>query len=106
MDKEGFEFWAIIELFGHARIAGYVQSMGELIRVDVPAIGEDECFTKFFGLRSIYSITPTTEEIATVAARKLAVRPVDLWIVPNRALPAPGEHVVSSDPWEEESGEL
>ena len=91
MDEEKFEFWAIVELFGHSTIAGYVAQAGELIRIDVPAVSDQEAFTKFFGLKAIYAITPTTEEIAKKAAEKLAVRPVSLWVVPQRALPFPQE---------------
>lgn len=82
-----FETWAIIELFGHNQIAGYVteQTIGgtSFVRVDVPGGEEKPGFTKLFGGAAIYAITPTTEEIATEAARRLDVRPVLRWIVPD-----------------------
>jgi len=105
LDEKEFEFWAIVELFGHSTIAGYVsQGPGELIRIDVPATGGQERFTKYYGLKAIYGITPTTEEIAKKAAEKLSVRPVSLWVVPNRALPSPGGEglFVADEPWEDE----
>jgi len=102
MDDEKFEFWAIVELFGHSTIAGYVTNLGQLIRIDVPAVKDQEGFTKFYGLKAVYGITPTTKEIAAKAAEKLAVRPVSLWVVPNRALPSPDSHLVINEPWEDE----
>ena len=78
--QEKFEHWMIVELMGHNIIAGFVseQTIGgaALIRVDVPKTDNAEPFTKFFSNSAIYAMTPTTEEIATVAANKLAVRPI------------------------------
>jgi len=87
-NTEAFQGWAIIELFGRNAIAGRVseQSVGgsPFVRVDVPAVDDDHPpFTKLFGAKAIYAITPTTEELATVAARSLEVRPVLTWIVPE-----------------------
>lgn len=85
--KTTIEFWAIIELFGHNTIAGFVteQSIGggAFIRVDVPAVDEEHpAFTKFYGDKAVYAITPCTEEVARIAARKLRVRPVSPYTVP------------------------
>jgi hypothetical protein len=64
--------WALVELFGHQRIVGYLsqQSFGTcvLFRVDVPDLTSSgkvirEGFTRYFGLSSIYSITPISEEM-------------------------------------------
>lgn len=85
--KSTFEGWAIVELFGHNQIAGYVTDAAQfgtsMMRVDVPGIGDNRGYTKFFGGAAIYAITPTTEEIAIVAAGHLDVRPVSTWIVPE-----------------------
>jgi len=85
--EKGFESWAIVELMGHSVIAGYVteQSIAgsAMLRVDVPKVDNHEPFTKFFGGSAIYGITPTTEELAKSAAKRLAVRPVSLWVVPQ-----------------------
>lgn len=85
--KTAIEFWAIVELFGHNTIAGFVteQSIGggAFIRVDVPAVDEEhQAFTKFYGDKAVYAITPTTEEVARHAAMKLRVRPVSPYVVP------------------------
>lgn len=93
-EKQTFEGWAIVELFGHQQIAGLLseQSIGgaAFVRVDVPQVGDNPGFTKFFGGSAVYAITPTTEEVATVAAGKLEIRPVSPWIVPvAKQLPGP-----------------
>jgi hypothetical protein len=63
--------WALVELFGHARIVGFLsqQSFGSgvLFRVDVPDLKKDDKivrrgFTRYIGLSAIYSITPCDED--------------------------------------------
>lgn len=99
MSAEPFEQWAIVELFGHARIAGRVteEQIGgaSFIRVDVPAlqirrdggdltvpivIEEREAFTRLFGPAAIYSITPTSEEVARLAAAEFRSEPISVYI--------------------------
>jgi len=62
--------WALVELFGHQKIVGYLSQQtfgsGVLFRVDVPDLLKDgkklrEGFTRYFGLSAIYSITPCSE---------------------------------------------
>ena len=64
--------WALVELFGHQRIVGFLSQQsfgtGVLFRVDVPDLTvcgkvERKGFTRYFGLTAIYSITPVTEEM-------------------------------------------
>jgi hypothetical protein len=64
--------WALVELFGHQRIVGYLSQQsfgtGVLFRVDVPDLTSSGKvirvgFTRYFGLSAIYSITPVSEEI-------------------------------------------
>ena len=88
-----FEGYAVIELFGHNIIAGYVseESIGgaSFVRVDVPPVDDRPGYTKFFGGAAIYAITPTDEETTQMAAERLLVRPVKTWVVPNpEELPA------------------
>jgi hypothetical protein len=91
--KTTFEGWAIVELFGHNQIAGYVTDTAQfgtsMMRVDVPEIDGNPGYTKFFGGASIYAITPTTEKIAKIAAGRLEIRPVATWIVPEGRLQLP-----------------
>lgn len=105
-EESKFECWCICELFGHSTIAGFVteQEIGgdSFIRIDVPESDGQETFTKFYGPKAIYAITPTTEEIARQAAKSLHVRPVNLWVVPNR-----GKELPYHDPrHEDENGEI
>lgn len=62
--------WALVELFGHQRIVGFLSQQtfgtGVLFRVDVPDLMKEgkivrDGFTRYFGLSSIYSITPISE---------------------------------------------
>ena len=84
--------WALVELFGHQRIVGYLTQQtfgsGVLFRVDVPDLLKDGAtvrsgFTRYFGLSAIYSITPLDEATVrsllpsidgTPAARPLQLR--------------------------------
>ena len=90
------EKWAIVELFGHARIAGAVseQAFGgaALVRVDVPQISFDEesyidgrrtpnvhtipAHTRSFGAASIYSINWCDEATALLAAHGIRHQPL------------------------------
>ena len=80
---EKFDQWAIVELFGHSRIAGRVteQVIGgcSFVRVDVPAVNGDQPFTKLYGNGAIYAMSFVDEETATGAASMIRVRPVDEW---------------------------
>jgi hypothetical protein len=95
MSEQKFEQWAIVELFGHQRIAGRVteQTIGgcAFVRVDVPvleATGEvaaTQAFTKLFGQGAIYAISFVDEAAASMVARQLRVQPIDTWAL-RRAL--------------------
>lgn len=86
------EFWAIVEIYGHTKIAGLVTEQviaGQgFIRVDVPdlpAAGPyraQEKFTRLYGANAIYSITPVSEEIALQAAQSMRVKPVNVYVAP------------------------
>ena len=86
MNEEKFErCWAIVELFGHQKIAGEISEEtlagGSFLRVDVPADeGDVIAFTRFYGASAIYSITPVSEEAARLACRQIAPKPVTIWI--------------------------
>lgn len=71
-EPTGLGTWAIVELFGHQQIGGYVseeQIAGSpMLRVDVPAArveGEGDVtdpFTRYFGAKAIYALTPCSEQ--------------------------------------------
>lgn len=91
MSKETFNQWCLVELFGHARIAGRVteQTIGgcSFVRVDVPPVNDQPAFTKLYGNAAIYAISPVTEEIAVAAAKSYCSAPVSPYDIPElRAL--------------------
>lgn len=82
-------FWAIVELMGHVRIAGFVTEEDRfgvrMGRIDIYN-GED-CVTQFFSGGSVYRITPVEESIARdLGARTPA--PVSQWELSAKTLPA------------------
>lgn len=94
--EQKIEQWAIVEIFGHTRIAGLVseQTIGgcAFVRVDVPALGEEQAFTKLFGQGAIYAITFVDEAAAKLAARAIRARPITTWELRGeiaKLLPAP-----------------
>ncbi len=80
---EQFKTWAMVELFGHTRIAGLVQEMnisgGAMVRIDVPQINDEPAFTRIVNVSAIYAINPMTEESARLIAQSITARPVDRW---------------------------
>jgi hypothetical protein len=90
-DKAKFEEWAVVELFGHQRIAGKVSeaTIGgcAFVRVDVPDVPGDDVdaplrsrgYTKYFGNGAIYAMTPCDEDVA-----RLAVAEIERYNVPVR----------------------
>jgi hypothetical protein len=83
MSETKFETWGIVEIMGHLTIAGQVSEQSiagvNMLRIDVPAVNEQDGYTKFFGGGSIDAITPTDEETARAAAAGLRQRPVEVW---------------------------
>lgn len=69
MDQEqGFESWAVVELFGHQKIAGRVSEVPlagtNFLKVEVPETDKSAGYTRLFGAGAIYGITPCTEDQA------------------------------------------
>lgn len=81
--QEKFEAWAIVELFGHQKIAGRLteQTIGgcNFIRVDVPAFEDSPAFTKLYTQGAIYGVTFVSEQIARAAAQSYRVAPVNVY---------------------------
>ena len=88
MSETSFEGWATVELIDHQQIAGLIsgQAVGgvSFVRVDVPEIDDKPRFTMLFGGGAVYAITPTTQELATIAVRRLDIRPLSMWLAPER----------------------
>lgn len=97
---EGF---AIIELFGHNKIAGRVSTIiigtSGMVRVDVPALGDTPGFTRFYGPSAIYSLTLVSEDVARAAL--VAMRPEPVTVYMTRQLP-PGFREDYEEDYEED----
>ncbi len=107
MERPAFEHWAIVELFGHARIAGKVteEQIGgaSFIRADVPEleirrprltprgripVEVRPAFTRYFGPAAISAITPVDEATARQAAEAIRPEPINVYIPGPRAISA------------------
>jgi hypothetical protein len=113
--QANFEGWAILEIFGHQRYAGYVctQAFGTAVmfRLDVPALearerttkrpayvdagyapagsvikeGPVQGYTKLFGVAAIYAMTPCSKEAALKAVEEIQPRPLMEVQIPTEA---------------------
>lgn len=107
--KPTIDTWAIVDLFGHQQIAGKVCEYpigGEsMLRIDVPEAPGRSAFTRFYGVKAIYCLTPVSEDIARVAADRLREMPITIY---GLALPARDDRLVTApaDPYDwEDDGE-
>lgn len=95
MAEEQFREWGILEVMGRLRMAGMISEQtiagAGMVRIDVPETKTAPAFTRFFTPGSLYSITPTTEEIARALAERLREMPVTRFDLPQ--LPAPQMNV-------------
>jgi hypothetical protein len=84
--KEEFAEWAILELMGHRRLAGYLteQEIGgtSFLRLDVPGDNGETKATQFYSGSAVYCITPTSEATARLVAQGARVGPVQRWELP------------------------
>ena len=80
---EQFKTWALVELFGHSRIAGEVSEQtiagGAMVRIDVPETETSPAFTRIVNVSAIYAINPMTEEMVRSISGQLNVKPIQPW---------------------------
>ena len=121
-NTQPLETWAIVEVMGHKKFAGFVseQTIGgaALIRVDVPETTQPneiltKAYSKLIGVGSIYCITPCTEEVARACAQALErwndPIPVDLpkpRLIPASVGVASDAEVIDDDERNEWDGNL
>lgn len=86
-DQQKFETWAVVEVMGHSRYAGYCveQAIGgaSFLRVDIPAMGDKPAFTKILGTGSIFAITPCDEAFARAMAASFRATPFNVYEMPQ-----------------------
>jgi hypothetical protein len=79
-----FEGWAIVELMGHRKLAGYVREVtiagAAMLRLDIPA---EPPLTQYYGASSLYCLTPTTEDLAKKVAQASRPAPVSRYELPE-----------------------
>jgi hypothetical protein len=99
-DETTFEGWALLELMGHRKLAGFVREVSiagaGFIRIDVPGVQggviETTLATQFYAPGAVYAVTPITEDLARRFALRCQPEPVTRWELP----PAVGDE--SPDP--------
>ncbi len=78
--------WAIVELMGHRRLAGYVSEQSiagkGFIRLDIPAAAGQESVTQLYSPQAVYCLTPCDEATARVVAGIGRASPVQRWELP------------------------
>jgi hypothetical protein len=83
-EQNGFAEWAIVELMGHRRLAGYIREVeiaGKgFLRLDIPT-GESTA-TQLYNPAAVYAITPTSEDTARRVAALSQPEPVQRWELP------------------------
>ncbi len=77
------ETWAIVEIMGQKKLAGHVTTetfaSNSMLRVDVPETKTNQAFSQYYGLGSIYCLTPCDEQTARKMAESLSVKPPITW---------------------------
>jgi hypothetical protein len=96
--------WAILELMGHRKLAGFVTDDNGLVRIDVytedpeslpgsttmAPITPPPIATQWYGRAAIYCITASTKEMCLRVAAANQPAPVGRWELPERvASPGP-----------------
>ena len=71
--KPKLDCWGVVEIMGHTRLAGHLleeERLGSvMLRVDVPKPDGEINFTRWFSGGAIFSISPTTREMAIAMAQ-------------------------------------
>jgi len=110
MSDQDFEQWAIVELFGHQRMAGLVKNAQiggcSFVRVDVPETKRAPARTKMYGSGAIYGIEFVTEETARLAAEEYGPAPMSVWDIRDamerqKLLDTPESHDALDEPDDE-----
>lgn len=83
--SQTFDCYAIIELFGHNRLAGKCTEQNvagsNFLRVDVPKTSRHPAYSRLLNHAAIYAINPVTEELACAFAERIQAAPVQVYEV-------------------------
>jgi hypothetical protein len=95
-----YQGWAVVELFGHVRLAGLVSEADQygvkMLRIDVPEVDGRPAFTTYKGGSALFSVTPTTEEVAIAVVKQERPAPPIPYALQLRAM-APAISVADAD---------
>ncbi len=96
-----YEGWAIVELFGHVRLAGKIAEADQygvkMLRVDVPEVDGRPGFTSYKGGSALYGVTPCSEEVALAVIRQERPAPPIPYALQPRALAPVADADVDDD---------
>lgn len=83
MDNKQLELFAVVELFGHQKMAGKVTEhnfgTATFVKVSVPETNEQPAYDRLLNPSAIYAINPVTEEVANEMAKQFQQRPIESW---------------------------
>lgn len=83
MNEQKFKLFALVELFGHTRLAGSVEEhtigSASFIRIDIPETKERPAWTKIVNPSAVYAINPITEEVMHEFAENINEAPIEAW---------------------------
>ena len=102
MKAEEVEFgeWAIVELFGHRRAAGYVtqaQFPAGWVRLEIPEVNGHAAVTQLYNPSALYGLHPVGEAIARQAAESFRPQPVQRWELPAAEVEDPEPREIFED---------
>lgn len=90
-ESDPIDGWAIVELFGHRRLAGricQVEMFGAaFLRLDIPGDGPDDWTTQLYGGAAVFCVSPCSEAAARAVAARAQPEPVHTWELPRASEP-------------------
>lgn len=96
-----FESWAILELMGHRRLAGYLTEIelggGRFLRLDMP-LKDGTTMSQIYSPSAVYCITPTVEEVAKVVAAQNEPQPLHYFEMRRLQAPTEDTEEAETDP--------
>ncbi len=89
---EKVDFWGIVDLFGHQKVAGKITEAAiggcSFVRVDVPEMEGNPAVTHFYGQGAIYSMTPVSEDLVKAFLKQYRPEPISIYIPELRQIEA------------------